>query len=385
VLKNKFTIAFLLGFFAFMSFSVYAQDRLYKKEKSFKFEASYTGDIVNNLSGGIKTGSCYLGMANIRLGFDSEKAGLWRGGYFLVSATNTHGAKPSEELLGDIQIASNIEAGNHTFIQEFFFRQKLHKIELTLGLQDLNIEFANSGSGEHFLNSSYGVLPLISGNISAPIFPLTAFGFTARWNIAENFSWLNAVYDGSPTNFDNNPYNLNWEFASGDGILIISEVQSDLIINKLIGTYKLGYYSHNHFIEESLGNPLPDSLYKNTYGFYSYADQNIWKNNNKSIGLFVQLGFSPSKEVTNDFFIGMGLNYTGIFNAKGRDIFGLAFAQEHFTNGMKSETVIELSYQYQITKNIFLQPDFQYIFNPAGTGETLENAFAGILRFGFNF
>jgi porin len=147
----------------------------------------------------------------------------------------------------------------------------------------------------------------------------------------------------------------------------------------------MGLYSHNHLIEESLDEPIPDSINHDVFGLYTYADQNIWRQNNKSIGLFVQMGYSPCKRITNNFFIGMGLNYTGFFSKQSRDILGLAFAQERFTNGMKNETDIELSYQYQITKNIFIQPDVQYIFNPAGTGESLKNAFAGILRFSLSF
>jgi len=379
--KIVFAIALITGSIT----KITAQDSLNANSEVLTFEASYTGDNVNNLSGGIKTGSCYLGMANIRLNFNTEKAGLWKGGQFYINAANTHGATPSADMLGDMQVASNIEAGNHTFIQELFLMQSINKFEFTVGLQDLNVEFATSENGALFLNSSFGILPLISGNIAAPIFPLTSPGFTAKWNISEKTSWLNAIYDGSPTDFDYNPYNFNWQFNSGDGILAISEFQLNSNIKELPGTYKIGMYSHNHIVEEGLDKPVPDSINQNVFGFYTYTDQKIWEHNNKSLGLFVQLGYSPCSEVTNNVFVGSGFNYTGLFSHKGNDILGLAIATEHFTNKLKSETTIELSYQCQITNNIFIQPDIQYIFNPAGTGETLKNVLAGIIRFGFSF
>src|ERR1035437_3452005 len=85
-----------------------------------EFGFSYIGDNLNNLSGGVKTGSCYLGMASIKISFDTEKAGLWKGGHFCINAANTHGSSPSDALVGDFQVVSNIQAGNHTFIQELW-------------------------------------------------------------------------------------------------------------------------------------------------------------------------------------------------------------------------------------------------------------------------
>ncbi|HEX3009230.1 MAG TPA: carbohydrate porin, partial [Bacteroidales bacterium] len=91
--------------------------------KPLNFEASYIGESFNNLSGGIKRGSTYEGMANLRISFDTDKARLWKGGQFYIHAANTHGGTPSCDLVGDFQVASNIEAGNHTYIQEFWFKQ----------------------------------------------------------------------------------------------------------------------------------------------------------------------------------------------------------------------------------------------------------------------
>ena len=106
-MKRKLSgLVVLLCFFSYSRLS--AQSDTTSICNGFKFEASYIGDVVNNLSGGIKTGTRYLGMANIRAGFDTEKAGLWKGTFVYVNAANTHGAMPSAELLGDMQVASNI-------------------------------------------------------------------------------------------------------------------------------------------------------------------------------------------------------------------------------------------------------------------------------------
>lgn len=356
---------------------------LHSSDRSLNFKFSFVGDNINNLSGGIKTGSRYLGMASVKLDFDLEKAGLLKGGQFFIHAVNTHGSLPSSELLGDMQVASNIQAGNHTYIQELWYKQTIQNFELTAGVQDLNIEFANSEHGALFLNSSFGILPIISSNIPAPVFPLTTLGLTAKWNISGKISWINALYDGHPTDFDYNPYNVKWQLINGDGILAITELQFPVTLNGLPGIVKAGTYSHSHIIEKSFSRNFPDSLNNTILGFYSYSDQKVWSNGNRNAGIFTQLGYSPG-ECTNSFYLGIGMNYTGLWSRQGKDVLGFAIASEHFRSGWKSETVLELTYRYQINNFIFIQPDIQYIMNPAGTGETLDNSFTGNFRLGLN-
>lgn len=349
-----------------------------------RFEASYIGDNINNLSGGLSKGASYLGMANFRVGFDFQNAKLWQGGYVFVNAANTHGATPSADIIGDAQIISNIEAGNHTYIQEVWYRQSIGKLAVTAGLQDLNVEFAHSEQAGILLNSSFGILPIISGNFAAPIFPLTTPGITFEWNMTPTIKWINAVYDGSPTNFDYNPYNINWQFNSGDGILAISEVQKETRLSGLKGVYKMGFYSHFHRKSKNSAS-VPDSLINRLFGIYAYADQNLWERNHRRLGVFSQLGYCPSEDGICKFYAGSGLSFAGLTNKANRDILCLAFAHAVYPQENASETSIEVTWQYLITENIFIQPDCQYIVNPAGTGELLQNAFACNLRFGLNF
>jgi porin len=50
-----------------------------------------------------------------------------------------------------------------------------------------------------------------------------------------------------------------------------------------------------------------------------------------------------------------------------------AFYTGAFTPVRSGETVIEVTYQYQLTPAVILQPDFQYVFNP-GAGLANPNA-----------
>lgn len=353
-------------------------------EGPFRFGASYISDNVNNLRGGIRSGHGYLGMVNFALGFDAGKAGLWEGGTFFINAVNTHGATPSADMLGDRQVVSNIEAGDHTYLQELWYKQTLGNVELTLGLQDMNVEFANSDNGAIFLNSSFGILPIISGNIAAPLFPLTSLGFTAKWNVRGNTAWLNAIYDGSPTDFGYNPHNLRWEFASGDGILAISEIQQRIEIRCLPGTYKLGVFTHNHLLEKNFNRSFPDSLNHSTFGVYAYADQKILARGERSLDLFIHTGYSPSKTCSHDAYLGAGVSFYGWLSQAKDDILGLAIAHVNFAEGIGRETAIELTWQKQVHQNIFIQPDLQYVIKPSGGIQGLDNFLVAILRVGLS-
>lgn len=361
-----------------------AQEQNNTLKKILSFEGSYTGDAASNFRGGIKTGSCFMGMVNARIRLDLKESPILNNTSIFLNAVNTHSGTLLSSLTGDLQISSNIEAENHTFLQELWIRKSIKKLEITVGLQDLNVEFANSLYGGLFLNSSFGVLPVISGNICAPVFPLTTPGITFKWNITDNVAWLNAVYDGCPAGFEENPYNTKWSFRKGDGQLYISELQYRLLNKNEPASYKLGVFALNNTLEQTFGLEIPDTLRKKNFGAYLHLDHSIFSNGNKNLGVFVQLGFSPSESSQNNCYLGVGTNYSGLFSKKGNDVAGLAVASARLNSSGLFETSIEMTYRYTITEYFSIQPDLQYIINPSGTGEQLKNCLAGNLRFIMN-
>ncbi|MFZ4726571.1 MAG: carbohydrate porin, partial [Paludibacter sp.] len=174
---------YIIVCFLFFQFGAVAQENSDVKLSAFDYEASYLGDLVTNFHGGIKTGITYLGFANVKTGFNTQKANWWRGGLFIMNIGNTHGGEPSANLVGDFQGISNIEAGNHTFIYELWYKQHIGTVDFTVGLQDLNANFAASKNGALYTNSSFGIQSSISDNISIPVFPLTALGVNLNWKI----------------------------------------------------------------------------------------------------------------------------------------------------------------------------------------------------------
>jgi porin len=352
-----------------------------------EYEASYIGDIASNLRGGKKTGALFLGMVNIKIGFETKNIGLWEGGEFFLNGASTHGGTPSEKLLGDFQVASNIEAGNRTYLHELWYKHSFETFHVTVGLQDLNAEFVTSEYAGSFINSSFGVPSLIADNIPVPIFPLTALGIAGKYQISEDIAIQAAIFDGLPEDFEGNQYNVNWDLKSNDGVLLFSELQLATSFGNMPGTLKAGYYYHSHLKETCPETKITETVFDKNYGFYAIADQKIFTlSENRGIGLFAQFAVSPTNINSHNYYVGGGINYQGIFDNDGEDAFGIAFAHAGFNNStINNETTIEMFYRVKVTENLFIQPDIQYIINPAGTENKLNNALAVFMRFGINF
>ena len=372
----------------FFSRTLLSQDEGQIPKSPFTFEATYLGDVVTNLSGGIKKGTRYLGLANFKMSLDTRALGLWKGGQFFVNAANAHGGDPSADLIGDYHIISNIETNELTYIHELWYKQSVGNFEITAGLQDLNTDFVSTEYGSLFMNSTFGTPSTIADNVPSPIFPLTAVGVSLIWNSSENSTWNVAVFDGMPTDFSDNPHNLRWDLNREEGAFAVMEYHfSGSVGNGLKSSYKAGIYYHSQMTKNEDDLPEPEILNYN-YGIYLIADQMIYPNASETGGLavFGQLAVSPEKINTHYAYGGAGLTYKGLLTKRTEDILGVAFNKTWLSDqSIKDESIIELSYKAQVTENLFIQPDFQYVINPGGTDHTLKNAIAGSLRFGLSF
>lgn len=356
-------------------FTLTAQQLADSTQSALQFHASYIGDVVSNFSGGIKKGTTYLGLVNAKLDFNTERAHFWKGGELFINLANTHGGQPSANLVGDFQGVSNIEAGNLTFLYELWYKQRIAKVNITVGLQDLNANFASSTNGALFTNSSFGIQSSIADNIPTPIFPLTALGALVQWEITPDYQLQAAIFDGTPDDFESNPFNINWKLNKAQGYLAVTEFQAKKSILKgLSGTYKIGAYFHEH-------NDSTNREQENM-GYYLIADQEI----SSHMSVFTQIGFSPKALNSHNHFYSIGLNYKGLFHNRANDQIGLAVAYAGIDgNNIGSETAIELTYLIHLSKHFYIRPDVQYIMNPAGTATKLQNAFVGFVRFGAQF
>lgn len=328
------------------------------QKSPFVFDMTYTGDVASNLHGGIRPGVAYLGYWVGGVKFDSEKAHWWKGGSFYLGLGNTHGGEPSADFVGDAHIVDNIEAGNHTFLHELWFRQEWRNGTFAIGMLDLNDDFASCDESSHFLHSVLGINSVISTNMAVPIFPLDGFGAQFGWNISDRFRWQACVFDGLINDFEDNPYNVEFPFHFGDGAFLCSElhyVPSDDGCVKMAGFYHTGNKKYGAYV---LGNRRFDN-----------------------VALFGQVAYSPNNDNQTWMQMNGGINIYNLLKHDDLDVLGLAFASNFMNTQQRHESFFELTYKYRFNDFLFVQPNFQYVINPSGTDRVLDNAVVFILRF----
>ncbi|MBN1182144.1 MAG: carbohydrate porin [Bacteroidales bacterium] len=379
-MKKNFWITL---FFCLIYTTTYTQE----EEREITLEAGYVGDFLYNFDGGIKTGFTYMGVIDLGLGFETEKARLWKGGEFYLHLENTHGGSGSGSFIGDMQIASNIDNGNYTYLYELWYKQGMGPVTIQAGVMDMNAEYYGSENAGNFINSSFGIQPTASLNNPVPIFPINSLGLHVRYDVNDAIGIQAGIWDGDPGDLEDDLYNLDYTMSEDEGFQIVSEIH--YTDENLGGTYKLGGYYHTADFEDFSDT---GKVVSGNYEVHVIADQLLFsEGEDQGLGSFVQLGWTPSKQNMNTLYIGYGLIYTGLLPGRDSDITGLAMGyagigkdfRDANPGSKKHETVIELTYNATFGDNIFIQPDFQYIINP-GIGD-LDNALVGILRFGINF
>lgn len=347
-------------------------------------------DYVINTSGGIKTGNQLLGHASLGVNYQSGTQGFWKNGEWNMTIQKTSGASPSGTLIGDIQVASNIEGTSSKVLYECWVKQNVGQFALTAGLHDMNSEFFASNYGGALINSSFGIGLSFSLNMPVSIYPVTTLGGILSWDNG-NFS----ISEGF--------YNMSYEFSEEEtfhwsnnnfskGFLSVTESRFRWKNgDRMIGEYKLGgfYKKCNHDKDEYIDMGCNSS---ENYGAYLIVDQSMYTTDNKEIGFFLQAGINPYKINACSSYYGGGIIAKGFFTKSDEDVLGFGIAHAaiskldnnyDYVAPEEYETAIEISFEMPIYKRFSVQPDVQYIINPGASG-LLSNALVAILRTKFN-
>lgn len=403
-------------------------------------------EVLGNVAGGTKRSFAYDGLTQMALQMDTQRAFDWYGGTFNVSALQIHGRDLSANNLLTLQTSSGITAVRSLRLWELWYQQKLDKTgiaDVRIGQQSLDQEFMVTQNGLVFLNTMFGwpMLPSADMPGGGPAYPLSALGIRLRLHPPTTpWTFLIGLYNGSPVTGDGDePQKLNRTgtvFPLNKGALAIAEVQyaypsmgAMVAPDKkepLPGIYRLGFwYDSLNFADQridntglSLADPNSSGLprqHRGNYAFYGVVDQMIWQHRTKpgkNISFFARAMGTPQADrnlvnfslnagfVLREPFVqrdgdtfGIGMGYANVSSrAAALDRDANFFGQTNFAT-RRGETFVEVTYQYQITPWWYLQPDFQYIFNPGGgipnpnsdTGQQVKNEVVIGVRTSINF
>lgn len=340
-------------------------------------EYIYTGEVFSNTRGGLNTNDAtrYRGNLDLVLIGDTEAMNLWAGGRFFVYGNHFHGRTLSPEDVGDAQYYSNIEGfprpENKMQLTEYWYEHVFAEgaIVVKAGKQDANADFAYVDLGGDFVNSSFGLIP----TVPLPTWPNPGMGLAVLTNIDDTYHFKFGVYDGTPTTGPDTGGRSGFETLGDYGAMTLVELMINTSLSdysELVGGYRIGgWYHSDDFDDLRSGAPATKS---GNFGFYAGADQLLWRESDEEdvvqgLGVFFQFGWAPSDRNEIDQYLGTGVTYRGLLPGRDEDLIGLAIANASFRdNALDSERAVECFYRLQMTTCWSLQPDVQYIANPAG-------------------
>lgn len=369
-------------------FSSFAQDSAVEQRESeggngLTFEAALTLEYISNVSGGIRRDSAFLGNVDVTAELDTEEAGLWKGGtFFIYGLGNFNGGTYPSEVVGDIQATSNIEAPDTFKLYEAWYNQSFRDdtLSLLVGLHDYNSEFDVLEYAGVFPNSSFGIAPQIS-QVGPSIFPTTALALRLAAKPTDKSYVLAAVYDGVPGDPDNERSGAI-KFDSGDGIFSALEVGLSPEEDAGSAYYKFSIGGWYHTAETE---DFEAHAQDRNGGVYLLAERQVYQeaDHSQGLGVFGQFGTAIPDRSEVAYSIMAGLNYTGLIEGRDEDVIGLAFCSAILSDDFRAiegnedldaaETVIDFVYQAHLTDWLTVQPDIQYIMNPASESG-LDNA-----------
>lgn len=350
---------------------------------AFDLSVVYTADIWRNARGGLSKGWRHLDNLDVTLTLDTERAFGWEGATLFLYGLYNNGESLSEELVGDLQVVSNIDAGVQAArLYEAWAEQRLMEGRLSLkaGLYDLNSEFDTTESGGLFLSSSHGIGPDFSqtGENGPSIFPLTSLAIRAEYSFSGKLLFRAAVLDGVPGDPDR-PRRTAVRLSSDDGALLVAELNYLDERTKIgVGSWRYTAKFEDQLASARAGVPVEG---RGNGGAYMLAERRLTREKTDGVqGLAGWARFGVADERFNQIrhYLGGGLVYVGPFGGRDEDQLGLAFSRVRFGTRYRKaaalageqvgrgETSVELTYRAALAPWLTLQPDLQYVINPSG-------------------
>lgn len=349
-------------------------------DKGFDFTATYTAQVWGNVAGGLEQNAAYFGLLQFGLDIDLEKAFGWKGASFNTTWIWTMGDQVTVPFVGSDFSVSGIEAPRGFRALDLWLQQKLFGDKLTLraGMFNADRDFTISEYSSFFLNSAFGWPLVYDGRLGGqPAYPYAAPGIYAAWQPAEGWLFQTAVTQGTAYTQDANFY---WNFDRMNGLMFLGESIYSWRKAQLPGTAKLGAVFQTGYLD--VAGSQEESAWGGGF-YYGIIDQSLYveagstEDRPQGLGWFGRGGFAAPQQTSSIGFIAQsGLVYTGPFPGRDSDSVGLAFAWDQESRGEAAtltgsnrglEMIFEASYEAQISPWLTMQPNLQYILQPAGS------------------
>lgn len=391
----------------------------------FHFELGYTAEVLATVTGGLQPGVSKAALAEFELRIEPSKWGRWEGLLANVSFIYPHGQGPTARNTGDLFTVSNLDAYDSPRLYELWVEQRFADDRLSVRAGQLSAEsdFVLTEASDDLVNGTFGWPAFLALNVPSPGYPLTTPGVRVAWQVTDGASIKSAIFDGNPDpggifGEPANPHGARFNLS--EGALVMTEVgYSHRRAGETtpVGSWRMGYWHLAHTtvdVARTVGGgwidgSSPPRMHANNWGVYLAADHQLWQRRGHrsaetgaSLGWFTRLATAPADRNLLSVYAETGLHFHGAIPGRNDDVtaFGIGWGRiSPDLRGLAAESarlagttpnlpdfecVVELTHRFSIRPGWSLQPDFQWILHPGGSGRT-PDAVVLSLRTGFVF
>jgi porin len=373
-----------------------------QKGITFDFSITQVGQGVVN---GGKSGAWqYGGRGDLTINLDSQKLGLWPGGFFNLELEGNWASSVNSSTGALMPVNTNqifpLPPGDIFGVPAWNFAQFLSPyFGLTLGKfatitntsGDMN-EFAHGKGATQFMNMAFNFNPVLAFTV-----PYSTLG--TGMVVLPTKDPKEAIISLSVLSTNGRPNTSGFDDLNGNAITVAGEgrVRTDffgLTGHQLFGTT----FSNKEFtsIDQRLGSIIETRTVraeKGSWNIYYNFDQYLYepkKGADRGIGIFGRLGVADGNPNFMKFFGSFGVGGKGMFENRPHDQFGWGFYYIKIDNPslqgpfqtirfLRDEYGFEAFYNFAITPWAMLTPDIQIVRGAQKDKVTIGQGPLGVL------
>lgn len=353
----------------------------------------YYGMIASNPYGGQSQGTNYTQEMIFGASANLETLLGWKNTSFTISGAYNSG-KDLSNRIGNVFTISDCAVSDGAYFYEMYLSYSREfsfgTIDITLGRSAMADVFNSLPAFTSVLSGGLDNVPM-SAFLNSPFTssPIAAWAATAQYTLPDNeITFAGGIYQ-IPANMNaSNYHGVDWSINSTNGFMMIGQVEwtpeffkkqkdgKDVPGSGLQGQYQIGVYYFNGYNGLSY---YSGSDRTNGYGFYIQGQQEVWVNeNNTSQNVLVWAGlqYSPIMSISTMPLMGYaGVQFNGFVPYRPNDSFLVSWLigslNSNYSQNYKAsyESVVEISYIFEINNYVSIQPDIQYVMRPSGDSQ----------------
>jgi len=367
-------------------------------DRGVSFQGSYVAEVSGVLDGGLRRRGSFRNLLTLELEIDLQEAIGLPGATVFAQFLSVNPDRGGSRDSGDLQVYTNIEVERHIdALTELWYQQTFldGALRFKLGKLDANSEFAFVEAGEEFAHSSAGFSPTI---FTLPTYPESATSVNVFVRTVEThratLTLGYGLYDGAtpvdgirtgargPATFfsDRKSDDL---FHIGQCELIWCRGGGHWFTN---GRAAVGGWLHTGEFERFDGGTRSD-----TSGLFVVAEQQLFDphDDDRGVYLFAQYAWADRRVSEVVHHAGLGLVQRGTFPGREGDSAGVYASLAVLSDAPgadfgNDELAIDVYYRLRLGSNVYVQPELQWIINPAADPDA-RDALVGGIRVGIEF